>query len=173
MHPNAAGTELIVNFLSNELEKHYRPKISINIPVTGVSLTKSSTTVSINGTEQLLANLASNATDRSLLWTSSNSSIVSVNATGLITGKAIGSAVITVTTQDGSFTATCTVTVNDTNIAVTGVSLNHSNYEMERTDSLQLVATITPSNATNQNINWTSSDNNVIICFSNRFSKCS
>ncbi len=56
--------------------------------------------------------LPSNATDKSVTWSSSNNSVATVSNTGLVTAVAAGSATITVTTNSGSKTATCGVTVN-------------------------------------------------------------
>jgi hypothetical protein len=83
-----------------------------NVPVTGVSLNKSSTTLTVGDTEQLTATIApANATNKAVTWTSSNNSAATVSSTGLITAKAAGETTITVTTSDGSYTATCDVTV--------------------------------------------------------------
>ena len=82
-----------------------------NVPVTGVSLNKSSTTLTAGDTEQLTATISpANATNKGLTWTS-NTSAATVSSAGLITAKAAGETTITVTTSDGSYTATCDVTV--------------------------------------------------------------
>ena len=81
------------------------------IPVTGVSLNKTSTTISVGETETLTATVApANALNPAVTWTSSNTDVATV-ANGVVTAKAAGSATITVTTTDGGFTATCAVTV--------------------------------------------------------------
>jgi beta-fructofuranosidase len=83
-----------------------------NIPVTGVSLNKSTTSIAAGTTEQLSASVApSNATNQVVTWTSSNAAIASVSSSGLVTANAVGTTTITVTTQDGAKTATCTVSV--------------------------------------------------------------
>ena len=82
------------------------------VPVTGVTVSPTSGTVAINGTLQLTANIQpSNATNKAVTWTSSNTSIATVDTNGKVTGKAVGSATITATTTDGKKTASCTVTV--------------------------------------------------------------
>lgn len=81
------------------------------VSVTGVSLNKNSTSVSVGGEETLAATIApSNATNKTVTWTSSNTNVATVTS-GLITGVSEGSTTITVTTQDGGFTASCAVTV--------------------------------------------------------------
>ena len=81
------------------------------IEVTGVSLNKTSTSISVGDTETLTATVApANALNKAVTWTSSNTSVATVS-NGVVTAVAAGSATITVTTTDGSFTATCAVTV--------------------------------------------------------------
>ena len=81
------------------------------VSVTGVSLNKNSTSITVGGAETLEATVApSNATNQGVSWSSSNTSIATVSG-GTVRGVAEGSATITVTTSDGGYTATCTVTV--------------------------------------------------------------
>ena len=88
------------------------------VPVSGVSLNKTSATVNVGATLQLTATVApSNATNKAVTWTSSNNNIATVDANGKVTGKAVGSATIQVTTTDGKKTASCTVTVTQGSVA--------------------------------------------------------
>ena len=88
-----------------------------NVAVTSVTL-DSSRELTLNTTATLTATvLPNNATNKEVTWSSSNSDVVSVSATGVITGKALGSVTITVTTEDGGKTARCTVTVVEKSIA--------------------------------------------------------
>ena len=81
------------------------------VHVTGVTLDKSTDSVEVGSTTTLTPTVApSNASDTSVSWSSSNTSVATVN-NGVVTGVSTGSATITVTTTDGSFTDTCTVTV--------------------------------------------------------------
>ncbi len=83
------------------------------VPVTGVSLNKSNTTLQVGSNEILTATVApANATNKVVTWTSSNTSVATVE-NGVVTAVGVGSATITVTTTDGSFTATCAVTVKE------------------------------------------------------------
>ena len=80
--------------------------------MTGVSLNKSTTSIAVGAKETLYASIApANADDRAVTWSSDDSTVATVDTNGKVTGKAAGSATITVTTHDGSFTATCAVTV--------------------------------------------------------------
>jgi len=82
------------------------------IDVTGVSLDKNTDSIEIGETSLLTATITpSNATDKSVSWSSSNTSVATVNSSGLVTAVAQGTAIITVVTTDGGFTDTCTITV--------------------------------------------------------------
>lgn len=82
------------------------------VHVTGVTLDRNSVSMTEGSTDKLTANVQpDDATDKSVTWTSSDPAVVSVDASGNLTAVAPGDAVITVTTLDGNFTATCTVSV--------------------------------------------------------------
>ncbi|MFA7032260.1 MAG: Ig-like domain-containing protein [Bacilli bacterium] len=82
------------------------------ISVTSVALSDSTATVSIGSTKTLIATVSpSNATNKAVSWSTNNSSVATVNE-GVITAVAEGNATITVTTSDGGYTATCSVTVS-------------------------------------------------------------
>ena len=84
-----------------------------DVAVTGVSLNKSSASINVGANETLTATISPNdATNKDLVWTSSNTTIATVSSNGVVTGVAVGTAVIVVSTSDGGFTATCNVTVN-------------------------------------------------------------
>ena len=82
-----------------------------NVAVTGVSV-KASTTIEKGKTETLTPTISpSNATNKAVSWESDNTSVATVTSAGVVTAVAAGTANITVTTEDGSFEATCVVTV--------------------------------------------------------------
>ena len=83
------------------------------VPVTGVTLNKTSTSLYVGDTETLTATVEpSDATDKNVTWSSDDTSVATVDASGLVTAVSAGTATITVTTEDGAKTATCTVTVS-------------------------------------------------------------
>jgi hypothetical protein len=85
------------------------------VAVTGVTVSPTSASINTGATQQLTATVApSNATNKNVTWTTSNSSVATVSTNGLVTGVAAGNATITVTTQDGNRTATSSITVTST-----------------------------------------------------------
>ena len=86
--------------------------VTVRTSVMGVELDRDTLKLMVGGTEQLTATVSpESATDKSLTWSSSDPDVASVNADGLVTAHKPGTAVITVATGDGGFTASCTVNV--------------------------------------------------------------
>lgn len=135
-------------------------------PATGVSLSSSSMTIKVGDTSTLTATVSpSNASNKGVSWSSSNSSIATVSA-GTVTGVAPGTCTITVTTSDGGYTATCNVTVVSALTPVTSVSLNTNSALIgsqgtTATHTVQLSATVLPTNATDRSVSWTSSNTSI------------
>ena len=155
---NAAGTATIT-VTTKDGNKTAECKVTVGIPVTGVSLDKTTLTVAAGGNAKLTATVApANATNKSVTWSSSNQAIATVDSEGNVTVKSAGTATITVTTKDGGKTATCTVTVTAAKVAVTGVSLNHTSLTVAAGGNAKLTATVAPTNATNKSVTWSSSD---------------
>ncbi|MCG9967274.1 Ig-like domain-containing protein [Pelotomaculum terephthalicicum JT] len=91
----------------------WQPDETSTINVTGVSLDKTSDTITVGGTGQLTATVVpADASNQSVTWASDNTAVATVDGSGLVTAVAPGSATITVTTADGGYTATCAVTVS-------------------------------------------------------------
>lgn len=134
---------------------------SDTIGVTGVAL-KQATSIAEGATEQLGAVVSpANATDQRVTWASDNPAVAAVSATGLVTAVALGTARVSVTTADGHKTATCVVTVARRAVAATGIALDASRLRLvhgEPGASGALTATVSPADATDQNVSWTTSD---------------
>lgn len=130
--------------------------VTVQVAVDGVAVTPSTAEVLVGGTVDLTATVSPDeATNKNVTWTSSDDAIATV-ADGTVTGVAVGTATITATTEDGSKTATCDVTVNP--VAVTGVSLDKTSGTLEVGRTETLTATVTPSNATHPEVTWSSDD---------------
>jgi uncharacterized protein YjdB len=134
---------------------------SATVSVTGVSLCPSSLSGVVGGSGSLTATVnPSNATDKSVTWSSSNSSVATVT-NGTVNYTGVGSATITVKTNDGNHTATANVTVSSATVSVTGVSLSPSSLSGVVGGSGSLTATVNPSNATDKSVTWSSSNSSV------------
>jgi uncharacterized protein YjdB len=100
---------------------------------TSISLNKNILDLFVGQTDSLIATiLPANSTNKNVIWTSSDNSIVSVDTNGVVTGVTVGTAVITATTVDGGLTATCVVNVNNnstTGSAILVVTMSNNNVK--------------------------------------------
>ncbi len=134
--------------------------VASTVAVEGVSL-DATATVYVGKTSTLAATITpANATNKAVTWSSSDETIATVDANGVVTGVKVGTATITVTTVDGSKTATCEVTVEHIAIETITVSEKTLSMSME-SDPVQLEAAFTPAEATDNKITWSSSDDKV------------
>lgn len=129
--------------------------------VSSISLDKSLLTLDVNETQTLSASvLPETATDKSISWKISDTAVASItpdeqNNTCAVKGLKTGSsAVVTATTNDGSYNASCTIYVNEGTVHVSSVSLNKTTLNLQVGDSEGLVATILPINATDKTVTW-------------------
>ncbi len=135
-----------------------------SVAVTGVSLDKTSLMLrpGESGTALAATVVPPNATDKSLSWSSDNTGVVTVS-NGSITVTGLGSATITVKTNDGGHTATCRITVEEANIAVTGVDLSPAELTLLVGAGQRLDASVIPSNASNKKLLWSCPDSGVSV----------
>jgi formylglycine-generating enzyme required for sulfatase activity len=128
------------------------------IAVTGVTLSKTTLSLVAGSTETLTATVApTDAANKTVMWVSDKTAVATV-ADGLVTAVSAGTAIITVTTTDGSKTATCTVTVTPAPVSVESVALNKTELPLKVGEEETLTATVTPTGATNPAITWSSND---------------
>jgi len=99
-----------------------------------------------------------NATNKTVTWSSNNTDVATVDNTGLVTGISAGSVIVTATTADGNHTVACTITVQTQAISVSGINLSKTAVSIILNDTEELSATISPSNATNKTVTWSSSN---------------
>ena len=160
----AAGSATITATSTDGSNKSATCKVTVTNPVkvTKITLNKTSLSIYKGYTYSLKATVTpTNATNAKVTYKSSNTNVATVDANGKITAKATGTATITATAADGSGKiATCKITVKNP-VKVTGVKLNKTKATLKVKSTLQLTATIAPSNATNKNVTYKSSNTNI------------
>lgn len=108
----SAGTAVLTFYGNNGVTTAINVTSAAPVAVTGVTVSPTTASVAVGATQQLTPTVApSNASNKSVTYSTSDATKATVNSSGLVTGVAAGSATITVTTVDGSKTATCAVTV--------------------------------------------------------------
>ncbi|MEK3736835.1 Ig-like domain-containing protein [Paenibacillus sp. FSL H7-0941] len=168
---NAFGTSVIsVKVSDGTLNNTYTFNVTVNntgdVIVTGVSLDKPSLSLTQGEAGDTLSVVITpaDATNKTVNWSSSDETVATV-VNGVVTPVGVGTAIITVTTTDGSFTASSVVNVSapiPPVVDVTGVKLDQEtlNLTTGEADGL-LKATIEPANATDKDVIWSSSDETV------------
>ena len=134
-------------------------QVTVNpILAESVTLNKTSLELLLGGTETLVATVKpDNTTDKTVTWTSSNTSVATVDNSGNVTTVAVGNATISATC--GSVSATCAVTVNP--VPAESVTLNKTSVTLKAGATEALTATVMPENTTDKTVTWTSSDESV------------
>ncbi len=135
-------------------------KFTITVKSIEISLNKTSLSVKVGETGKISA--TTTPSDCEVTWESNNKNVATVS-NGTVTGKATGNATITATIKRGSETkkATCSVSVTSGDVSVKGVTISESSKKAKVGDSFTLTATVTPTNATNQKLTWSSSNTSV------------
>ena len=129
-----------------------------DVLVTSISLSKTQLSLYYGQTYTLQATVSPSNAYSVINWSSSNTTVATVDQSGMITAKKLGRATITATATDGSGkSASCVVTVT----GVESITLNKTETSMYIGDTETLTATIFPSDVINNNLSWTSSSNTV------------
>ena len=149
-----------VGSITLERKKFYTVSTTVEIttiPVKSVSVSSETLEMKVGDEASLEATvLPEAASDKTVTWSSSNPNVATVDGEGHVTAVAAGTATITVTTTDGGHTATCAVTVK---AHVASVSLDKTTLEMFVGDEpVSLTATVSPENAYDKSVTWTSSN---------------
>ena len=125
--------------------------------LTGIKLDKTAATIKDSETLKLTATLQPTGAEGTITWTSSYTSIATVDANGLVKGVEAGST--TITAKCGSYSATCKVTVTQTPAA--SVSLDKTTLSLKATETATLSATVLPENATDKTVKWSTSNSKI------------
>lgn len=153
----AKGTTFVVASLPNGYVTYLN--VVVREAVKGVTLDATEKTI-VKGESFVLKPVFNPAepSNKNMTWTSSNEKVAKVSTTGKVTGVTGGFAIITGTTEEGGFSAICTVTVTE---KVTKVSLNHTSYRLIKGRSVALKATVASNTATNSKVKWTTSNKKI------------
>ena len=159
INAKTAGTATITASTKNG--KTATCKVTVAPVAKSIKLNLSSVTMTAGTTYKLYATISpSNVIDKTVYWSSGNTSVAGMGAGGVINAKAPGTATITAKTKNGKST-TCKVTVKASKGAPTGIKLNYSALTMTAGTKFTLKATISPSNAKNKTVYWSSGDTSV------------
>ena len=161
---NAADANLYSNSVSEESEAVIIPE-----SVTGIEVANDYQHMGlfVGGSGKIRYSvIPSNATNTNVTFKSLNEKVATVDANGVVTGVSEGNADIVITTEEGGFEAKCTVRVDG--IDARGIErVGDKTVTMGLNQTRQLQVKITPSDTTNKNVQWTSSNNSVATVDSN------
>ena len=131
-----------------------------SVAVTGVKLAQNKLTLKKDDSFTLVATVEPyNASNKVVMWSSDNTAVATVSDAGLVEAKTVGTATITVTTQDGGFTATCEVTITAEDVVLlTGLRLSPSETRLKVGGEATLSVTYEPAGATQREVTWSTSD---------------
>lgn len=142
--------------------------VSVNsdyVPVNGVTINKANLNITINSSESLVSSVSpNNASNKDVVWKSSNTSVATVDNNGKVVAKKIGTTIITASSS--GYSSTCVVNVVD-KIDLKGITLNKTNLTLKEKGSETLKVTFNPGNATNKKITWKSSNTSVVTVDNN------
>jgi uncharacterized protein YjdB len=137
------------NFMNATNNDPYVQPTSVTVTPTEFETTKGQTT-------QLTANVwPANASNKAVTWSTNNAAVATVNTSGLVTAVGAGTATITVTTVDGGFKATSMANVM---VPVSGVVIVQDAVSLNKGDTHQLIATLSPDDASDDSVIWSSED---------------
>ncbi|RAV10904.1 Ig-like domain-containing protein [Paenibacillus contaminans] len=140
----------------------YLDHMKLYRPASAVSIDPANLTMMAGSYVPLTAIVApANAGDKRVTWASSDPTIATVDANGIVTAVAAGQATITATTVDGGYTAQTAITVIMGEIEVTGVAVNPAENAIVAGDQASLTATVQPIQASNKAVQWSSSDTSI------------
>lgn len=130
------------------------------VEVKSINLGTNLLTLNIGDTYTFSPSITDIGATTTLTWNSSNTSVATINSNGMLTTVGLGTTTITCTAHNG-ISAQCEVTVNP--VLVSDITLNQTEAEMLVGEKLNLTATITPSNATNKTVTWSSTNEAVAV----------
>ncbi|RXE59077.1 Ig-like domain-containing protein [Acetivibrio mesophilus] len=158
---NIGETKIVATSLYDSSKKAVCVIKVVERPVTKVTFKNVPESILVGQSKSLEVTVSpANATNKTLIWSSSDKNIATVTEDGLVTGKGVGTVTITASWKnDPSVKAVCTLKVEP--VKVLGIKLKQTNVSLGIGDEIKLVADVIPENATNKDIVWSTSDRNI------------
>ena len=129
------------------------------VNVNKITLSTAKQTINVGTTTQIKAKIEpSNATNRELVWSSSDPSVATVNSSGVVKGIKDGTVTITAKTKDGTVVASITITVKKAEPTIESISFSQNTVSVKKDDTLGLIPIVTPSELSSSKLNWESSN---------------
>ena len=138
--------------------------LSVRQPVTGIFMPTSTITLYTGGEGRLLQTeiFPKNATNQNITWKSKNTKIARVDENGRVKPVGVGMTEIAATTEDGGFEAKCFVNVVNSYVDVQTLSVKNTDaMKIKVGDSVNAIVTVSPSNARNKTLKWSSDDTKI------------
>ncbi len=149
----------VVDAEGNEAKEVKIGKEAESVTVTGVAVTPTTAELKVSETKQLSVTVEpATATNKNYTCESDKESVATVDNTGLITAVGVGEATITVTTEDGGYTATCSLTVTAGDVPLTGLRVSPSETHIAVEQTLSLNVNYEPASTTHKGVKWETSD---------------
>ncbi|MGN0149318.1 MAG: Ig-like domain-containing protein [Clostridia bacterium] len=160
--PHKAGTtDITVSINGTELSDICR--VTVTQAAQGIDISQDTMELSVGGAKgELSVTISpSDANNKKVTWQSDDTAVAAVSSNGIVTPVSVGTANITATAEDGDFSVSCAVTVTE-NVPVTGITLDKARLTLPEKGAVNRIkANTEPSNASNKNIVWSSSDTSV------------
>lgn len=140
-----------------------------NVAASSIKLNKESVTLALSGENSftLVATVTpEDATNKTIVWTSSDKSVATVSNDGVVNAIALGEATISATIEGTNLSASCNVSVINESVPLTGI-YGRDLLDIWFEDEEKLTFTPIPENATNPDLYWYSEDENIVTIDSN------
>ena len=155
------GTVTIIATSEDNPQATAMCNITIQIPVVSITLDEKEKIMYVGQAARLsYVILPVNANNNSILWTSTNGTVATVDNTGKVSAKSVGTTVIILKTLDGGYSVYCTITVKR---VATGVKFDVSKLELKAGEFYYIKTTLTPKDSTDNGLVWESSDTKVAM----------
>ena len=137
--------------------------VNDSVDVKKINLSVPKNTITVGSVTQVKAKVEpSNATNRELIWTSSDPSVATVDSNGIVKGIKNGVVTITAKTKDGKVVASIKLTVKVPEPVVENIKFSQDNISIKKDDTLGLTVIVTPSELSSSKLTWKSSNESIV-----------